>query len=70
MHRKTNLALVFLSTVVLIWMSAGIASAQAKKLACVGDSITAFRRSPSSTAAKTADVKRPGALRATSAPRK
>ena len=45
MHRKNNLAILALSVVVLIWMSAGVASAQAKKLACVGDSITALSSS-------------------------
>lgn len=42
MHRKTILAFVPLAVVVLFWMSAGVAGAQAKKLACVGDSITAL----------------------------
>jgi acyl-CoA thioesterase I len=43
-HRKTNLTILLLS-VVLIWTSAGVAHAQAKKLACVGDSITALSSS-------------------------
>jgi lysophospholipase L1-like esterase len=42
MHCKTKLAIVPFCVVVLSWMSAGVASAQTKKLACVGDSITAL----------------------------
>src|SRR5690349_10227050 len=42
MHRKLAKVIVQLSVVVLIFLSAGFASAQKIKVACVGDSITAL----------------------------
>lgn len=42
MHRKIAKAIVQLSVVALILVSAGIANAQTVKVACVGDSITAL----------------------------